>query len=86
MRLKNDNLYIYGSFRGQVDFDFGPGTSTKILQDRNADAYILCMDTAFQFKWVKTHNTTESDLSVSSMNIGHSGHIYTVFFSQYSVC
>jgi hypothetical protein len=83
IRLKNENLYVYGSFRGLVDFDFGPGVSTKNTSGSNdADAYILCMDTAFQFKWVKTHNTTETDLYSTSMNIGHSGHIYTVFFSR----
>jgi hypothetical protein len=83
MRLQNDNLYIFGSFDGIVDFDFGPGTLTKNTSgSSDADAYILCMDTAFQFKWVKTHNTTEPAISRSSMNIGHSGHIYTVFFSH----
>jgi hypothetical protein len=81
MCLLNDKLYMYGSFRGQVDFDFSSGTMIKSTSGLNADAFILCMDTSLNFEWVKTHHTKNQLPSRMSIEIGNSGHIYTWFYS-----
>lgn len=49
---KWDNLITSGSFRGTMDFDPGPGLAQRTATG-GTDGYIVKLDSAGQFNWVK---------------------------------
>lgn len=69
------NIYVLGTFEGQVDFDPGPG-SEVLLSNGNEDIFLLKLDGAGNFLWVKTFggNSTES---VGSLFLDSYDNIYT---------
>lgn len=46
------NVFTTGHFRGTLDFDPGPGTSTRTVQG-GVDAFLSKLDSAGNFSWVK---------------------------------
>ncbi|MCC6490953.1 MAG: hypothetical protein IT364_25925, partial [Candidatus Hydrogenedentes bacterium] len=47
------NVYITGFFEGTVDFDPGPGTANLSSEEYARSAFILKLDPAGDFAWVK---------------------------------
>ncbi len=81
------NAYISGSFRGDVDFDPGPGiskiTSTKSIIPPNTnytyshDVFLLKLDGEGNFMWVNKWGSNSHDAAIEIAN-GPSGEIYTL--------
>jgi hypothetical protein len=57
------NVYISGSFSGEVDFD--PSAGIFMLFPRNSgNLFLLKLDALGNFKWAKTNNTFNKDLAL----------------------
>jgi len=67
-------LYLTGYFTGTVDFD--PGSNTHLLTSVNYDNYILKLDTAGNFVWVKQIGGNFAEFS-KSLAIDPHGNVYT---------
>ena len=71
----NRNVYLTGQFQGTVDFD--PGSSVNSLTSSgSADIYILKLDSAGSFLWVKKIGSSLTDIGYS-ITLDHNGNIYT---------
>ena len=57
----DDNLFIVGNFMGTVDFDPGLGIENK-TSNGGSDVYILKLDSAGNFLWVRTFGNTANDI------------------------
>ncbi len=57
---KTNNLYIYGSFEGTIDFDFTDGVDTHI-SEKKSDAYITKIDSEDNYLWTKTFSSFGDD-------------------------
>jgi hypothetical protein len=55
------NIYVTGYFEDEVDFDPGPGEEIRIAQDTK-DIYILSLDAAGNYRWVRTYDIGQFDL------------------------
>jgi hypothetical protein len=77
---KNNNLYITGHFEDTIDFDFGTGVFNLVSQNLN-DAFILQMDSAGNFKWVKQLTSTSLIFSLD-IAVDHNKNVYTTGFFQ----
>jgi len=71
----NDNIYITCSFQEQIDVD--PGTGEHLISPVGAaDMYLLKLNNAGEFQWVKTFGGTGSVLFGYSLKIVN-GNIYS---------
>jgi hypothetical protein len=68
------NIYIGGVFEGTADFDTGVGTA-NLTSSGESDIFILKLDTAGNFVWVKQIGGTGLD-NVFSMALDASGNLY----------
>jgi hypothetical protein len=73
----SNRLYISGSFRGAVDFDFGPGTFNMTAPGTSSDGFFCLYDTAGNFGWAKQITGSGSD-GISIGSIGPGGAIYAL--------
>ena len=62
---QSGNLFICGSFDAPTDFDPGIGVNT-VSPTGNEDAFILKLNAAGSFQWVKTFGSTASSSTVAS--------------------
>ncbi|MFH0893423.1 MAG: SBBP repeat-containing protein [Bacteroidota bacterium] len=69
------NLYATGSFTDTLDFDPGAGVENLISAGNN-DIYLLKLDTAGDFLWVKQIGDTLDEVAYSGM-VDATGNIYT---------
>ena len=69
------NAYITGYFYNVVDFDPGAGTVNG-TSNGNSDVFILKLDMAGNFNWVKTFGGQNSDLA-NAITLDASGNIFT---------
>lgn len=77
---KSGNIYITGYFNGTVDFDPGSGTS-NLTAAGSYDIFVLKIDAAGNFAWVKGMGGAKGDLGWS-LTLDGSGSIYiTGFFN-----
>lgn len=77
MKVDNDgNIYITGHFEGTSDFDPGTGT-VSLTSVGDSDVFILKLDSAGEFLWVKQMGGTGFDLG-SSIATDDLGNVYTV--------
>lgn len=74
------NVYVTGEFSGTVDFDPGFGVSTLTETGSNGDVFILKLDAAGDFVWVKSHgNTGAAKGNVArSIKVDATGGVYTI--------
>lgn len=56
------NVYTAGGFIGDTDFDPGPGTNLIVNQGLN-DIFLLKLDSAGQFQWVKGYGSSGEDVA-----------------------
>lgn len=70
------NVYIAGYFQGTSDFDTGLGT-TNLTSLGDSDIFILKLDNAGNFVWVKQIGGINLD-NVYSMNVGVSGNLCAI--------
>lgn len=56
----NGFLYVTGKYKGNVDFDPGPGVAT-LNNTNDWDAFILKMDTSGQFVWANRMGSVQDD-------------------------
>jgi hypothetical protein len=68
------NVYVAGSFKSTVDFDPGSGTQ-QITTNGNADAFVLKLDSAGAFQWVKTFGGAHDDMA-TAVAVDAAGNIY----------
>lgn len=76
----NSNIYLSGGFRDAMDFNFGPGRA--ILTPINGEnIYILSMDSAGNFNWVKQITSSLQFSRIFGINThgGNTGYIYITF-------
>ena len=75
----SQNIYISGSFYGRVDFDPGPALYTLTGSGITGfqDIFVLKLDAAGNFVWVKQIGGEGPDLTVS-IAANNSGDIYTI--------
>ncbi|HRG83211.1 MAG TPA: SBBP repeat-containing protein [Chitinophagaceae bacterium] len=69
-----DNIYLTGYFSGSADFD--PGPSTTLIDSTNGAAYILKLNNAGDFLWVKQFGAGGYFTSSSNLNFDTNGNIY----------
>lgn len=69
-------IYVTGNFMGSVDFDPGSNIYTQTSSGLH-DAFILKMDTAANFEWVKTIGGSSSDRGLR-LSVDASGNVYTL--------
>jgi len=67
------NVYSTGYFTGTVDFNSGPGIDTLTAKGAD-DSYILKLDSAGKFIWVKFINSI-SDCYIRSVCVDNSGNV-----------
>ncbi|HYD21172.1 MAG TPA: SBBP repeat-containing protein, partial [Flavipsychrobacter sp.] len=72
----NGGIYLTGIFEDTVDFDPSVGTDTLISAGMN-DIFILHLDSAGQFVWVKQIGGTENDYGFD-VDVDAAGNIYVV--------
>src|SRR5262249_34496989 len=70
----NGNVYVAGTFNGNVDFDPGPGVYNFALSG-NSDAFILKLDSSGNFVWARHMGGASGD-AAKSMTIDAGGNIY----------
>ncbi|NME71052.1 T9SS type A sorting domain-containing protein [Flammeovirga aprica] len=70
-----DNIYMYGAFAGTTDFDPNSGTAYVSASGTNDD-YLLSLNSAGQFRWVKTFNGGMSSLNVGNLSIDLQDNIF----------
>lgn len=68
------NVFITGYFRDTADFDPGPNTS-NLMSAGDQDIYILKLDSAGSFSWVKQIGGTGADAG-NAIEIGMGGALY----------
>lgn len=71
----NANVFVAGYFTGTVDFDPGPGTFT-LTAVGSQDIFILKLDAAGNFLWVKQMGSSFSD-ELNGLAIDNSANVYT---------
>lgn len=54
----NYNLYVAGDFEGTVDFDPNDTLTYELTAKGSRDAFLMCLDSAFQLKWVRSMGAT----------------------------
>jgi hypothetical protein len=81
------NVYATGTYEGTVDFDPGPD-SFKLSSSANpgqsySGAFILKLDTAGNFVWVKGLGNAGYTISANDISLDSAGNVYTtgVFFN-----
>ncbi len=72
----NSVLAATGYFSGTADFNPAPGTVSNLTSAGQKDVFILTMDFAGQFQWVKKAGSTTDDLG-KKVIIGPAGEIST---------
>jgi hypothetical protein len=70
------NLYVNGTFQGEVDFDPGEG-SFEYTGRGNSDIFILKLDTAAEFKWAR-HRGGEDYDRTSPLAIDGNNNLFTL--------
>jgi hypothetical protein len=70
------SLYISGFFYQTADFDPGPGIASA-LSNGGSDVFLLKMDTAGTFNWIKTFGGASNDEGIS-MTLPDASHICLV--------
>lgn len=60
------NLYLAGDFEGTVDFNPNDTVAHELTAKGSRDAFLMCLDSAFQLKWVRSIG----DTGASVMGIG----------------
>lgn len=77
--ILNDNyggIFIAGNFKGNVDFDPGPGV-TNLNGDGGVDAFLAKYDTSGDLKWAKQIGGPDSVEYVNSIQMDKNRDIYT---------
>ncbi|MCS3795014.1 SBBP repeat-containing protein [Niastella sp. OAS944] len=69
------NVYTTGGFRGDADFDPGPGTNMLTLSG-STDAYILKLNSSGDFEWAKSLGGT-ADVFPTGIAVDASGAVYS---------
>lgn len=69
------NVYIMGVFQESVDFDPGPGTAV-LTAVTNIDSYILKLDGAGNFMWVKSFGGPSGIFGGTSLTTDALGNVY----------
>ena len=69
------NIYVSGTFTGNVDFDFSLGVDTL---NGNYDVYVLKIDTNASFQWVKYFNGPAIEVFATDMKVDKNDNIYLV--------
>ncbi len=75
------NIYLSGCFSGTVDFDPGPGTF-NLISLGDLDGFILKLDAAANFVWVKQIGGSGNDVASSSILDGFNNIYSTGFFDN----
>jgi hypothetical protein len=73
---ENDNIFLAGNFLW-ADFDPGPGDQTILSSDDggSSDGFLLKLNSAGEFQWVKTFDG-DGYATIESMDMDASGNIY----------
>lgn len=71
-----NNLYLAGSFKKTIDFDFGTGVSSLTSNNNNNDIFIEKLDNNGNLIWVKGIGNAENDV-VNDIEIDQFGNVYT---------
>jgi hypothetical protein len=70
----NNNVFLGGEFRENLDFDPGPG-SFELISNGNRDAFIVKLNDSGDFEWAKSFGSTSVDV-VSSIDTDILGDVY----------
>lgn len=71
----SSNIYVVGTFNGTVDFDYGPGVES--VTSTGYGIFILKLDSAGNFIWVKDLGTTGATQRIGDVKYDSDGFIYT---------
>ncbi len=75
------NIYFTGEFRGTVDFNPGPGNSSLTSTSGSEDIFVLKLDSAGAFVWVKQMGGISTDVA-TSIALDSDHNVYTTgYFS-----
>ncbi|MDZ4756511.1 MAG: T9SS type A sorting domain-containing protein [Bacteroidota bacterium] len=80
MSLKNNVIYLAGTFQSTVDFD-PSGNTTNLTSSGEFDIHVIKLDTAGKYIWAKAMGGVYSD-GANSVSIDASENIYTTGFYQ----
>lgn len=80
---EDGNVYIGGDFIGTVDFDPGPGVTTRVAAGFS-DSYIAKYDRDGNFQWVRRWGGTSPD-TVNDICVSQNGELYACGFFASSV-
>ena len=69
----SNNIYVFGSFVGTVDFDPGPGV---YLLTNPESSFILKLDATGNFLWAEQFNPGTQDERDHSMKVDQAGNVY----------
>lgn len=72
----SSNIYVVGTFNGTVDFDYGPGV--KSVTSTGYGIFILKLDSAGNFIWVKDLGTTGATQRIGDVKFDSDGFICTI--------
>lgn len=72
----SSNIYVVGTFNGTVDFDYGPGVES--VTSTGYGIFILKLDSAGNFIWVKDLGTTGATQRIGDVKFDSDGFIYTI--------
>jgi len=81
---KNDNIYIIGTFSGNVDFNADPNISYNLFSQKNS-TFICKYSSNGNFLWAKNFSPTSylGECKAESIKIDRSGNIYSLgYFSD----
>ena len=70
------NVYIWGEFSGEVDFDPGVGETKLVADVRGLNDFIVKLDSSGNFVWAKTVGTGFNWNGLSSVLVDSQGQIY----------
>ncbi|NNL15076.1 MAG: T9SS type A sorting domain-containing protein [Flavobacteriaceae bacterium] len=74
-RDKNENLYITGNFRGNVDFNPGLGVN-NLTAIGASDSFVVKLDNSGNFLWAKQFGGTGNYITGHSLDLDSQGNVY----------
>jgi gliding motility-associated-like protein len=77
IKVKNNRIYIGGTFLGSADFDPGAGVAT-VTATGNLGPYFGCYDLSGNYIWVKTVGSANNDHTMD-LEVDNSGNLYIGF-------
>lgn len=77
VRVNASAVYVTGSFKGTVDFDFGAGTANLVSAGQE-DAFILKLDLNGNYQWAKKMGGTFGNEMGRALALDNSGAVYTL--------